>query len=122
MAHPHYVAAILLAASATLAGQPLRLSPANPHYFEYKGKPLITVTSGEHYGAVLNKDFDYRRYLDALALNGLNATRIFSGAYREVPVQEIHPDWDRRYVGIHTINAAAGLSLIDLRRSRRSAR
>jgi hypothetical protein len=49
-------------------------------------------------------------------------TALTPGAYREVPVQEIHPDWDRRYVGIHTINAAAGLSLIDLRRSRRSAR
>ncbi len=40
---------------------------------------------GEHYGAVLNLDFDYVRYLDALAADGLNHTRLFSGTYREVP-------------------------------------
>jgi hypothetical protein len=45
----------------------------------------VLVTSGEHYGAVLNLDFDYVRYLDALAGDGLNLTRLFSGTYREVP-------------------------------------
>jgi hypothetical protein len=34
---------------------------------------------------VLNLDFDYVRYLDALAADGLNHTRLFSGTYREVP-------------------------------------
>jgi len=71
--------------AAILSSQPLRLHPANPHYFEYHGKPILLVTSGEHYGAVLNRDFDYRRYLDTLAKDGLNLTRLFIGTYHEVP-------------------------------------
>ena len=64
---------------------PLALHPENPRYFLFRGKPTVLVTSGEHYGAVLNLDFDYVRYLDALASDGLNHTRLFSGTYREVP-------------------------------------
>ena len=63
----------------------LALLPANPHYFVYRGKPTVLVTSGEHYGAVLNGKFDFRKYLDTLAADGLNHTRIFTGLYREVP-------------------------------------
>src|SRR5437016_7404634 len=63
--------------------QPLTLHPDNPHYFLFRGKPTVLITSGEHYGAVLNLDFDYRKYLDALAKDGLNLTRTFSGAYVE---------------------------------------
>ena len=43
----------------------------------------MVITSGEHYGAVLNLDFDYRRYFATLAKDGLNGTRIFSGTYVE---------------------------------------
>ncbi len=57
----------------------VRLHPDNPHYLEWKGKPLLLVTSGEHYGAVLNADFNTRKYLDALAKAGLNHTRLFIG-------------------------------------------
>jgi hypothetical protein len=76
---------VLLFFAAMLCAQPLRLHPTNPHYFEYHGKPILLVTSGEHYGAVLNRDFDYRRYLDTLAKDGLNLTRLFIGTYHEVP-------------------------------------
>lgn len=41
------------------------------------------LTSAEHYGAVINLDFDYRPYLDALQRYGFNLTRLFSGAYLE---------------------------------------
>jgi tRNA-2-methylthio-N6-dimethylallyladenosine synthase len=44
----------------------------------------VLVTSGEHYGAVLNLDFDYIRYLDALRIDSLNLTRTWAGAYREM--------------------------------------
>ena len=44
------------------------------------------ITSGEHYGAVLNMDFDYRAYLDELQSKNLNLTRIFPGGpYFEAP-------------------------------------
>ncbi len=67
------------------AAKPIALHPDNPHYFLWRGEPTILVTSGEHYGAVLNLDFDYRRYFQALKADGLNHTRTFSGTYREVP-------------------------------------
>jgi hypothetical protein len=72
-------------AVAQLAVQPIRLHPKNPHYFLFRGKAVALVTSGEHYGAVLNPDFDYRKYLDTLEKDGHNYTRIFGGSYVEVP-------------------------------------
>jgi hypothetical protein len=66
------------------AGAPtLRLHPTNPRYFLFRGKPTVVITSGEHYGALLNLDFDYRRYFDTLRADGLNGTRIFAGTYVE---------------------------------------
>jgi len=67
--------------------QPIRLHPANPHYFLFRGKPVALITSGEHYGAVLNRDFDFHRYLAALESGGLNYTRLFAGSYLEVPAK-----------------------------------
>ncbi|QVL34255.1 hypothetical protein KIH39_10215 [Telmatocola sphagniphila] len=69
--------------TGTLSAQLIALHPINPHYFEYHGKPTILVTSAEHYGAVLNLNFDYVKYLDTLAADGLNLTRTFSGVYAE---------------------------------------
>lgn len=66
-----------------LYAEPIRLHPQNPHYFLYKDKPAILITSGEHYGAVLNLDFDYAPYLNELKSTGMNLTRTFSGAYCE---------------------------------------
>ena len=60
---------------------PIRLHPDNPHYFEFRGEPTVLVTSGEHYSAVQNLDFDYMPYLEELEDNGLNYTRIFNGTY-----------------------------------------
>ncbi|HYT91113.1 MAG TPA: DUF6298 domain-containing protein [Gemmataceae bacterium] len=82
-----FVAALLGLATPSAAGQdrPLALHPNNPHYFLFRGQPTILLTSGEHYGAVLNQDFDYTRYLDELKRCGFNLTRTFSGTYFEVP-------------------------------------
>ena len=65
------------------ASQPLRLNPENPHYFLFRDCPTVIITSGEHYGAVLNLDFDYSKYLKTLEHAGLNGTRTWSGAYCE---------------------------------------
>jgi hypothetical protein len=79
------VLAAFLAATRLSSAQhdPICLHPENPHYFLWRGRPTILITSGEHYGAVLNRAFDYRRYLDALQSHGFNLTRTFSGAYCE---------------------------------------
>lgn len=62
---------------------PLSLHPQNPHYFMFRGKPAILIGSTEHYGAVMNLDFDYIKYLNELAVSGLNVTRTFTGVYVE---------------------------------------
>ncbi len=69
------------------AGQPvsspratLAIHPDNPHYFLWRGRPAVLIGSGEHYGVLMNLDFDYRRYFDTLAAEGMMLTRVFSGA------------------------------------------
>jgi len=61
----------------------LKLCSSNHHYLMYENKPVILITSAEHYGALLNLDFDYISYLDALHKERMNNTRVFSGAYVE---------------------------------------
>ena len=62
---------------------PLRLHPENPHYFLFRGKPTVLIASGEHYGAVLNQDFDYLTYLDTMKAEGMNLTRTVPGTSLE---------------------------------------
>jgi len=90
LTHPGWLCAAALAASVlgssgrTSADEPIALHPDNGHYFLWRDKPTILVTSGEHYGALLNLDFDYTRYFQTLKADGLNHTRVFSGTYREL--------------------------------------
>ncbi len=70
---------VLMPGLGWAAGLPIQLHPDNPHYFLWRGQPTVLITSGEHYGAVLNADFDYAKYLDALAQDRLNLTRTFTG-------------------------------------------
>jgi hypothetical protein len=77
------VACQATASDAQTDHKPLALHSENPHYFLFRGKPTVIVTSAEHYGAVLNLDFDYVKYLDELAAHGLNNTRTWAGAYCE---------------------------------------
>lgn len=76
---------LVLLPGGGLAAEPIRLHPDNPHYFQWRGKPTVLVTSAEHYGALLNLEFDYIKYFNTLARDRLNLTRVFSGAYCEDP-------------------------------------
>ncbi|HZO89365.1 MAG TPA: hypothetical protein VFB38_13630 [Chthonomonadaceae bacterium] len=84
MLFPPLVAMAVLP-SAVKPMPPISLHPDNPHYFLFRGKPTVLITSAEHYGAVLNQDFNYLRYLETLHADGLNYTRIFTGVYMEDP-------------------------------------
>lgn len=75
---------ILVSACSTEQKTPLSIHPDNPHYFLFRGKPTVFIGSTEHYGAVMNLDFDYVKYLDELAACGMNITRTFSGVYVEL--------------------------------------
>ena len=77
----------------------IRISEKNPHYFEYKGREILLITSAEHYGAVVNRKFDYIKYLDMLAEYGLNYTRIYPGSIIEpagcwMPEDTLAPEAD----------------------------
>ncbi len=74
---------LCLLAASPLVAQPLALDPANPRYFLHRGKATVLVASGEHYGSVVNPDFDYVRYLATLGSAGLNHARLFLGDYVE---------------------------------------
>ncbi len=80
-------ALVLILLQWTHAATPISLHPANRHYFLFRGKPIALVTSAEHYGSVLNADFDYKKYLAALSAAGMNYTRLFGGSYVEVPAK-----------------------------------
>ena len=63
----------------------IRVSDTNPHYYSYRGKEILLLTSAEHYGAVINVKFDYKKYLSTLADYGLNYTRIYPGSVALIP-------------------------------------
>ena len=61
----------------------LSIHPKNASRVLWRGRPHFLLASTEHYGAVLNAAFDYERYLDTLAADGLNLTRTFA-FYKEL--------------------------------------
>src|SRR4029079_15742613 len=61
----------------------LTVNQENARYLTYRGKTIVLIGSTEHYGAVLNSELDYVKYLDTLQRDGLNQTRTFSGIYFE---------------------------------------
>ena len=78
-----FAASSLGATPPEASGKPIAVNAENPHYYIFRGEPTVLITSAEHYGAVVNKDFDYIAYLDALHSYGLNYTRIYPGALFE---------------------------------------
>jgi len=79
--------AVISAFLTLAAAQPIQLNPKNPHYFLFHAKTVALISSGEHYGSVMNADFDYHRYLATLESEGMNYTRLFGGSYHEEPAQ-----------------------------------
>jgi hypothetical protein len=100
---------LLLWPSGARAGEALALHPDNPRYLVLDGRPTVLVGSGEHYGAVVNPDFDFERYLATLAADGLNLTRLFVGSYVERP-----GDFG---IGKNTLAPAPGRALVPWARS-----
>ncbi|PYV86898.1 MAG: hypothetical protein DMG05_18595 [Acidobacteria bacterium] len=45
---------VLASAQPSPAAEAIKLHPDNPHYFLFRGQSTVLITSGEHYGAVLN--------------------------------------------------------------------
>ncbi len=49
----------------------------NPKIFSYKSRPLVLLCATEHYGAVLNRPFDFEKYLLDAADKKQTLTRLF---------------------------------------------
>jgi hypothetical protein len=81
--------ALLLLPAATAA--PVGPSWANPRYLEWQGKPKLLVTSTEHFGALINLDFDYETYFRTLAASNFSLTQAWTGSYVE-PDADVGPD------------------------------
>ena len=80
-----------------LADQPaLTIHPDNPKYFLFRGRPLVLLAASEHYGSIVNRRFDFERYLHEAALRKQTVTRTFL-LYRELqsarnPCSPLKPD------------------------------
>lgn len=61
----------------TISSQPFSIHPDNPHRFLFRGKPLALITASEHYGAVMNRPFDFERYLADASEKHMTFTRLF---------------------------------------------
>jgi hypothetical protein len=55
----------------------ISLHPENPRYFLFRGKPLVLIAATEHYGSVINRPFDFERYLADAADKHQTITRTF---------------------------------------------
>lgn len=56
---------------------PVKIHPLNRKVLEYKKKPLMLLCATEHYGSVMNRSFDYKKYLEYCNKTGQNYTRLF---------------------------------------------
>ncbi len=73
-------AAILFGALLPLSlysQEAIRIHPENPHYFLFRGKPIFLLSATEHYGSVMNRPFDFIRYLNDAAEHKMTLTRTF---------------------------------------------
>lgn len=53
------------------------LHPENPRYFLFRNRPLVLLAATEHYGSVINRAFDFERYLADAADKHQTMTRTF---------------------------------------------
>jgi hypothetical protein len=55
----------------------LRIHPNNPKLFEFRSAPLVLLTATEHYGSVMNRPFNFEKYLADTAEKKITFTRLF---------------------------------------------
>ena len=67
----------LAALSVAHAQDAVRIDQDNPKYLWFRGKPLVLISASEHYGSVINRPFDYEKYLADAAQHKMTMTRTF---------------------------------------------
>ena len=122
-----YQLALLVAGLAFLRAAPaqdaVKIDPDNPKYLLFRGKPLALISASEHYGSVINRPFDFEKYLDDAAAHEMTMTRTFL-LYRELqsarnpssPCKPESPDFIAPYVRSGPGKAMDGEPIYDLDR------
>ena len=70
---------------------PIAISKANRRYLEFRGATVALLSSGEHYGSLLNAGFNYSLYFNTLQASNFTLTQAFSGSYVE-PDDDCNPN------------------------------
>jgi hypothetical protein len=99
----------------------VRINPENPKYLLFRGKPLALISASEHYGSVINRPFDFDRYLDDAQKHKMTVTRTFL-LYRELqsarnpssPCKPESPDYIAPYPRTGPGKAMDGEPIYDL--------
>jgi hypothetical protein len=120
------IAMMALLVPAIFAAPPDRrpavsLHPANPKYFLFRGRPLVLVAATEHYGSVINRAFDFEKYLDDATDKKMTLTRTFL-LFRELqtarnpfsPCKPESPDFIAPYLRTGPGKALDGEPIYDL--------
>ncbi len=119
---------ILVAFSASVspcagAADPPAISihPDNPKYFLFRGKPLALIAATEHYGSVVNRPFDFERYLADAADKRQTMTRTFllfreqqSSRNPSSPIKPESPDYIAAWPRVGPGKAMDGEPIYDL--------
>ena len=116
------VLVLYVTASAALRAQDaVKIDPENPKYLLFRGKPLALISASEHYGSVINRPFDFERYLDDAQKHKMTVTRTFL-LYRELqsarnpssPCKPESPDFISPYLRTGPGKAMDGEPMYDL--------
>ncbi len=107
--------------TALRGAEAVKIHPENPKYLLFRGKPLVLISASEHYGSVINRSFDYEKYLDDAAEHKMTMTRTFL-LYRELqsarnpssPCKPESPDYLAPYVRKGPARALDGEPVYDL--------
>jgi hypothetical protein len=117
--------AVLLWALAALgvahAQDAVRIDADNPKYLWFRGKRLALISASEHYGSVINRPFDFEKYLADAAQHKMTMTRTFL-LYRELqsarnpssPCKPDSPDYISPFVRSGPGKALDGEPIYDL--------
>lgn len=110
-------------APVDLPAEALKINPENSKYFVYRGKPLVLLSASEHYGSVINRPFDFEKYLTDAAEHKMTMTRTFL-LFRELqsarnpssPCKPESPDYIAPYLRAGPGKALDGEPTYDLDR------
>jgi hypothetical protein len=114
--------ASLVSSVAAMHGQrAVEIDSQNPRYLFFRNKPIVLLAASEHYGSVINRPFDFEKYLDDAALHRMTVTRTFL-LYRELqsarnpssPCKPESPDYIAPWPRVGPETALDGEPIYDL--------